>query len=378
MKARALCSVTALAVLTSCAGSEKPRGRGLLEGQNAVLALSVIFIASALALLVGFLVLDRIVRSRRELQQLGSRGRDEEPEESEQVIAGIRHGTAGVPRWLYAAYVVIPAFAFLYVLNSAEFAPPKPKPTHGPEEKGTGDTARIKASGIAFDKKKLTLPANTQAKIVFNNAEPQPHNVAIYNDKSMAQKVFVGAVFSGPKTQTYTFQSPAPGNYYFQCDVHPGMNGTVESVVAEGGGEAPAGQAAASPGAGESPGAAQSRGQQGQEVPGSAGGVPAESPTLGDRPPPTDQRVTADNLQFGTRQILLPADADVTIQFRNNEPQPHNIAIYRDEAATQRVFVGGLITGPRSTTYRFRAPPAGRYFFRCDVHPAMNGSVEVR
>ncbi|MGH2820893.1 MAG: plastocyanin/azurin family copper-binding protein [Actinomycetota bacterium] len=34
--------------------------------------------------------------------------------------------------------------------------------------------------------------------------------------------------------------------------------------------------------------------------------------------------------------------------------------------------------GGSSTTYSFRAPSPGRYPFRCDPHPFMNGTVEFR
>jgi plastocyanin len=36
----------------------------------------------------------------------------------------------------------------------------------------------------------------------------------------------VGEIITGPATINYTFTAPSePGTYYFQCDVHPSMNG---------------------------------------------------------------------------------------------------------------------------------------------------------
>jgi plastocyanin len=69
----------------------------------------------------------------------------------------------------------------------------------------------------------------------------------------------------------------------------------------------------------------------------------------------------------------------VTITFTNNDGLPHNIAIYRDQTAQQAIFVGKLISGPAETiNYEFQVPSErGTYFFRCDVHPWMNGRFIV-
>ena len=56
---------------------------------------------------------------------------------------------------------------------------------------------------------------------------------------------------------------------------------------------------------------------------------------------------------------------------------PHNVAIYRDESAEESLFVGDLVDGPTTATYDVPALDAGDYYFRCDVHPAMNGTLEV-
>jgi plastocyanin len=49
-----------------------------------------------------------------------------------------------------------------------------------------------------------------------------PHNFAIYADSTATKKIFSGDIITGPATVTYTFMAPpAPGNYFFRCDVHP-------------------------------------------------------------------------------------------------------------------------------------------------------------
>lgn len=106
---------------------------------------------------------------------------------------------------------------------------------HGAGEGGEGGgggtpvaTVQISANNLAFDKDTLTLPAGVLVGIEFNNQEAVQHNVAVYNDSSLSQVIFQGDVFSGPRTRLYTFTSPAqPGNYYFRCDLHPNMQGTL-------------------------------------------------------------------------------------------------------------------------------------------------------
>jgi plastocyanin len=86
--------------------------------------------------------------------------------------------------------------------------------------------------------------------------------------------------------------------------------------------------------------------------------------------------VAAEGLAFDTSEIVLAAKEPASIDFENADAgAQHNIAIYEDESAAAEIFVGELITGPDSITYEFEAPPKGEYFFRCDVHPDMSGSV---
>jgi plastocyanin len=104
---------------------------------------------------------------------------------------------------------------------------------------GGGGGGTIVAEGLAFDTSELMLPAGREASLTLDNRdEGTPHNVAIYVEEG-GEPIFQGEVFNGPAQQTYTFTIPEPGEYYFQCDVHPQMNGT---VVADGGGGGPGDQ----------------------------------------------------------------------------------------------------------------------------------------
>ncbi|MFA7199294.1 MAG: cupredoxin domain-containing protein [Methanoculleus sp.] len=93
----------------------------------------------------------------------------------------------------------------------------------------TGDTVtvNITADALAFDTSTITVPAGANVTVNFDNQDGGiPHNVAVYDSPLRSEQIFVGEVITGPATTTYTFTAPSePGTYYFQCDVHPSMNG---------------------------------------------------------------------------------------------------------------------------------------------------------
>ena len=89
--------------------------------------------------------------------------------------------------------------------------------------------------------------------------------------------------------------------------------------------------------------------------------------------------VTASGIAFDTSTIDLPADQPSTIHFVNEDnATQHNIAIYpsADDLANP-LFRGDLLTGPGETDYAVDPLEAGEYYFQCDVHPTMNGTVNV-
>ncbi len=89
-------------------------------------------------------------------------------------------------------------------------------------------------------------------------------------------------------------------------------------------------------------------------------------------------QLSAENAQFDKNSIAVQKGSQVVIEFTNNDPAPHNFAAYTSEAATENIFVGEVITGPKTVRYEFQAPSeSGTYFFRCDVHPDMNGQLVV-
>ena len=87
-------------------------------------------------------------------------------------------------------------------------------------------------------------------------------------------------------------------------------------------------------------------------------------------------QLSSKNLQFSTNELVAPAGKPFQIAYDNQEGAPHNVAIYQSEGGAE-IFKGEVITGPKQIVYNVPAQAAGTYFFRCDVHPDMKGTVKV-
>jgi plastocyanin len=104
------------------------------------------------------------------------------------------------------------------------------------EEGAGGGGVRIVAQNTQFDTDRLEVAADTATELTLDNRDPAPHNVAIYEgDSASGEPVFTFEPFPGPDTQSFPLPPLAAGDYYFHCEVHPTMEGTVV-VSAEGGG----------------------------------------------------------------------------------------------------------------------------------------------
>lgn len=107
---------------------------------------------------------------------------------------------------------------------------------------------------------------------------------------------------------------------------------------------------------------------------GACTGAPKPSVTW----PPDAIVVTADRLAFDTTELVFPADTESTFVLRNLETQPHNVAITTERAgAGELLFRHDLVTA-KTEVYTVPAMPNGVYFFRCEAHPTMSGTVIVR
>jgi len=96
---------------------------------------------------------------------------------------------------------------------------------HGGE--AHGEVTEVEAKDIAFDLKELAFPAQAEVELLLKNDDDGIlHNVSIYaGADAKAPVILKGDFVSGPGEITYSFKTPAAGDYLFQCDIHPNMSG---------------------------------------------------------------------------------------------------------------------------------------------------------
>ena len=89
-------------------------------------------------------------------------------------------------------------------------------------------------SSAEFTEKELTAPADTAVTVHFDNREQGvPHNIAFYASQG-GEALGASETITGPATTEFELETGEAGEKYFQCDVHPNMNG--KFIVEEGDG----------------------------------------------------------------------------------------------------------------------------------------------
>jgi plastocyanin len=174
----------------------------------------------------------------------------------------------------------------------------------------------------------LSVESGVPIDLEFDNEDPATgHNVQIFDGPdATAASLFDGEVITGPDQTTYAVPALPDGDYFFHCKIHPTtMTGTI--TAAKG-----------------------------------AGGI----------------KVIAQNTAFDVKEIDLPADTPSEITVENKDPFAHNLAIYQDDTASGTpLFTFEPFAGPDTKTFPVDPIPAGEYYFHCDIHPNMNGTVVV-
>jgi plastocyanin len=145
-----------------------------------------------------------------------------------------RDPSAVWPRRLVPLYGAVIVISFLLMLAPTgigflnSLTPPEatPTPIAVPAVPEIGAS-----SAVAFDTKSLIVPAGRAFDLVFhNNHAGVPHNVDIGDSASAPTTYLHGEQITGVESITYHVSAIPPGTYYFQCEVHPNMNGAVQAM----------------------------------------------------------------------------------------------------------------------------------------------------
>lgn len=90
----------------------------------------------------------------------------------------------------------------------------------------SGDTISLTSKDTAFDKNCLAAKADTAFTVELQNKDDFPHDLSIL-DKAGGTRKFDGQSQLANANAKVSYSVPAQpaGTYYFQCDIHPNMNG---------------------------------------------------------------------------------------------------------------------------------------------------------
>ncbi|MBA2374485.1 MAG: cytochrome c oxidase subunit 4 [Chloroflexi bacterium] len=106
-------------------------------------------------------------------------------------------------------------------------------------------------------------------------------------------------------------------------------------------------------------------------------GGPVGSGGSGGPPTGGGLQIAARDVAFSTATLTAAAGQPLTIEFDNQDAQPHNVAIHKDSPTGAEVYKGEIFTGPAKKTYAVPPLEAGTYGFVCTVHPTMTGTLTV-
>jgi plastocyanin len=87
--------------------------------------------------------------------------------------------------------------------------------------------------------------------------------------------------------------------------------------------------------------------------------------------------IVARDMAFSPSTVEVKAGSNFTLHFDNQDSAPHNVAIYTDGSASQKVSVGEIVSSSKKDQV-VPALAAGTYFFRCDVHTNMTGTIVAK
>jgi plastocyanin len=113
--------------------------------------------------------------------------------------------------------------------------------------------------------------------------------------------------------------------------------------------------------------------------------APSTTPLPSGAEPPSDcARVedgvitlSAADLEFSAPCLVANAGEAFVIQLTNEDSQPHNVAVYEDSSKANEYSRGEILNQGQTADTEVEALDAGHYYFDCQVHAEMNGTLYV-
>jgi plastocyanin len=82
--------------------------------------------------------------------------------------------------------------------------------------------------------------------------------------------------------------------------------------------------------------------------------------------------------KFIPATLTTTAGAPITLVLDDQDPNPHNFALYSSQSYSTAIFRSPVVTGPVILTYTFPAPATpGIYYFRSDPDAEMTGTLHI-
>ena len=106
--------------------------------------------------------------------------------------------------------------------SSSESATVSPTPTESPAatcDEPSQTKIELVAKNIHFSVKCLVVPAGKPLTVAFQNKDFVNHNFSIYTLEFASE--FTGDITYPDERVTYKVPALEPGQYLFQCDIHP-------------------------------------------------------------------------------------------------------------------------------------------------------------
>jgi plastocyanin len=101
-----------------------------------------------------------------------------------------------------------------------------------------------------------------------------------------------------------------------------------------------------------------------------SGGQPASAGPVD----PNAPVITAQGNAFSPTSLTVTSGKAFSLTLDNKDAAPHNVAIYTDDTASEQLSIGEIVSS-KSATQDVPALDKGTYFFRCDVHHEMTGTI---